>query len=264
MIGLSTYAYFWRISSAHPNPMTLPDMLGDAVALGAEVFQICDHPPLEQLDADGLSEVRALAERLGIALETGTRGVAPEHLRRHLEIARALGAPLVRSMITAEDARDLAGLPDRLREVLAEFADAGVRLALETYEQIATTDLVDVVTRTGHPSLGIVLDPGNCVARLEHPADVVRLTAPYVSNLHVKDFAFSRRGGWVGFTYAGARLGEGLLDYAAMVDAVRPAERGISQIVEHWLPWTDDLETTESLERDWARHNIDYLRSRNP
>ena len=33
--------------------------------------------------------------------------------------------------------------------------------------------------------------------------DVVERTAPYVNSLHVKDFAFSRRGGWVGFLSAG-------------------------------------------------------------
>ena len=59
-------------------------------------------------------------------------------------------------------------------------------------------------------------------------------------NLHVKDFAFTRQDGWVGFTYAGAPLGEGLLDYDHMRRAVRPDERGINQIIEHWLPWQGD------------------------
>ena len=94
------------------------------------------------------------------------------------------------------------------------------------------------------PALGICLDPGNCVAALEPPTSTIERTAPYVRNLHVKDFAFSRRDGWVGFTFAGCPLGEGLLDYDFMIDTVRPDERGINQIIEHWLPWQGDSATT--------------------
>lgn len=60
--------------------------------------------------------------------------------------------------------------------------------------------------------------------------------AARVINRHVKDFAFSRRDGWVGFTVAGAPLGAGLLDYDGTAAAIRPRERGINQIIEHWLP----------------------------
>ena len=86
--------------------------------------------------------------------------------------------------------------------------------------------------------------------------------APYVCNVHVKDFAFSRRDDWVGFTLAGCPLGEGLLDYDEMVAVVDPASRGINQIVEHWLPWQDDAETTCLFEAQWTQHSVNYLRSK--
>ncbi|MET0861813.1 MAG: sugar phosphate isomerase/epimerase, partial [Microbacterium sp.] len=110
--------------------------------------------------------------------------------------------------------------------------------------------------------LGICLDPANSVAALEHPRDVVERTAPYVLGIHVKDFAFTRRGGWVGFTLEGAELGTGLLDYDAFAETVRPHERGINQIIEHWLPWQDSFEETARLENLWNDHNIAYLRSK--
>lgn len=59
-------------------------------------------------------------------------------------------------------------------------------------------------------------------------------TAPQVINLHVKNFAFSRRDGWVGFTYAGAALGTGLLDY----------------------------DSTARLKNQWTVSNLNYLRSK--
>jgi L-ribulose-5-phosphate 3-epimerase UlaE len=64
----------------------------------------------------------------------------------------------------------------------------------------------------------------------------VEAVAPYARNIHVKDFAFSRRDGWVGFTFAGCPLGEGLLDYRHLITTTRARERGLSEIIEHWLP----------------------------
>ena len=125
----------------------------------------------------------------------------------------------------------------------------------------ATADLVGLVDSFGSAQLGICLDPGNVVARLERPRDAVELAAPLVANVHVKDFAFARQPGWVGFTYSGAPLGEGLHDYPRMRAAVDPDARGINEIVEHWLPWQGDPETTIRTEREWTRTTLEYLSS---
>ena len=83
-----------------------------------------------------------------------------------------------------------------------------------------------------------------------------------MKNWHVKDFAFTRQAGWVGFNLVGCPLGEGLLDYDSIAKAVDPATNNINQIVEHWLPWQDDAETTCALEDQWTQHSINYLRSK--
>jgi sugar phosphate isomerase/epimerase len=149
----------------------------------------------------------------------------------------------------------------RLRAVLPDYERAGVTLALETYEQVPTRVLVGLVERVGSPRLGICADPANCVAALELPTDVVDQVAPYVANWHVKDFTFTRQDGWVGFNLIGAPLGEGLLDYPAMVKRIDPDVRGISQVIEHWLPWQGSADATCALERQWTDHNLRYLRS---
>ncbi|WP_326686257.1 MULTISPECIES: TIM barrel protein [unclassified Streptomyces] len=261
--GISTYAYFWRISERAPKPLSLLDMLVDTNQLGGRVFQICDYPPIESYDAARLADVRDAARDLGLTLELGTRGVRPGHLAKYLDIAGQLDVTLVRSMMNTADHRPtVEEATTLLRQALPACTEAGVTLGLETYEQVSTDDLVTVVENVGSRRLGVVLDPGNSVARLERPVDVVEATAPYVVNVHVKDFAFTRRDGWVGFTYAGCPLGTGLLDYAAMTAAVRPHERGINQIVEHWLPWQDDgFDTTARLEDQWTRHSISTLSS---
>lgn len=262
-IGLGTYALFWEWSARNPEPVSLAGMLDRTRQLGLGVFQICDYPAIEEFTPAQLAETRTRAAELGISLELGTRGVRRDHLLAYLDIADALGCRLLRSMVqcgpgtpTLEESRGLVA------GIVPELERRDIRLALETYEQISTDDLLGVVAAANSERVGICLDPGNTVAGLENPMDVVRRCAARVLNVHVKDFAFSRRDGWVGFTFAGAPLGEGLLDYDQMTALVRPDDRAINQIIEHWLPWQGDIETTIAVERQWTEANVARLLGR--
>ncbi|MCU1411712.1 MAG: hypothetical protein JWR04_2419 [Rhodoglobus sp.] len=263
MIGLGTYSFFWQHSSEAPEPLSLPAMLRRTRDLGVGVFQVCDYLPILGYSAAELRGLRSLADELGIRLELGTRGVQQDHLATFLALAEVLGATVVRSMVNTADHRPtMPEAESLLRSSLPSYEAAGVTLALETYEQVSTPDLVGLIESVASPSLGICLDPANSVAALELPRDVVERTAPYVANVHVKDFAFTRRGGWVGFTLEGAPLGTGLLDYDHLVSAVQPEPKGINQIIEHWLPWQGSFEETSRLENLWNEQNIAYLRSK--
>lgn len=261
MIGFGTYTFFWEGSELAPERLDVIGMIERTADAGVGLFQICDDARIETMSDDALRRVAAVARERGVVLELGTKGIAVAHLERFLEIATILGASLLRSMVTSgEDRPSAEEAVARLRQVLPAFEAAGVTIALETYEQLSSQDLVDLVTTVDHPNLGICLDPANTVARLEHPTDVIARTAPHVRNIHVKDFAFTRRGGWVGFTLEGAPLGTGLLDYDALVAVVRPDDRGINQIIEHWLPLGDSIVETIELERAWTAHNLQHLR----
>jgi sugar phosphate isomerase/epimerase len=263
MIGLGTYAFFWQHSALAPEPLSLADMLRRTRGLDVGLFQICDYESILGLSQAELRDLRSLADDLGITLELGTRGVQTDHLARYLTLAETLGASVVRSMInTAEHRPTLAEAEALLRTALPAYEAAGVTVALETYEQVRSADLVSLVEAVANPSLGICLDPANSVAALENPVDVIDRCAPYVANIHAKDFAFTRRGGWVGFTLEGVPLGTGLLDYDHLLEAVTPAERGINQIVEHWLPLGETIEDTIALENTWNTSNLQYLRSK--
>jgi sugar phosphate isomerase/epimerase len=260
VLGLGTYAFFWQWHATAERPLTLLEMLDATAAAGVSRFQICDYPAIETCDEQQLATLRQHADRLSMTLELGTRGTDPNHLQRYLDLADRLGVTLVRSMLAAVGSgpdRDEA--VRRLKRTAAAYEAAGVALALETYEQVPVSVLVDVVEAVGSPALGICLDPANCVAALEHPLETIRRTAPYVRNVHVKDFRFTRQDGWVGFSLVGCPLGEGLLPYADLVEIVEPEARGLSQIVEHWLPWQGDSASTIELERRWTAHNLSYL-----
>lgn len=261
MIGLSTYAFFWQHSDRAPTPLGLADMLAKSHALGAEVFQICDYAPIFSYSTAQLGDIRRQASELGIVLELGTRGIQPEHLQTCLRVAEALDARLIRSMVNSLDHRPtLTEAEQLIRQTLPGFEAAGVTVALETYEQLSSRDLVSLVEAVGSEQLGICLDPANCVAALEHPVDVIDRCAPYVKNLHVKDFAFTRRGGWVGFTLEGVELGKGLLPYEYMIGKVDPDARGINRILEHWLTWQESFEQTREIEDLWNTRNLDFMR----
>jgi sugar phosphate isomerase/epimerase len=262
MIGLGTYAFFWEHSDRVADPLSLVGAFERTRELDVDVFQICDYAPLTEMSEAEVQDAARAARELGMTIELGTKGIDPDHLARFLRLAEAFDARLVRSMVFGPDARPtLAEADVLLRGVLPSFEAAGVTLALETYEQVATADLVALVRGISSPQLGICLDPANVVARLESPRACVEATADLVANVHVKDFAFARQPGWVGFTYSGARMGEGLHDYPHLLETVRPRERGITEIVEHWLPWQGDPETTVRTERDWTRATLEHLRS---
>lgn len=262
-IGLSTYAYFWRASQQVPQPLSLAQMLQQTADLGVSLFQICDYAPIESWSDEQLQALRRQADHLGMTLELGTRGLDSAQLTRYLHIAQILGASVIRSMFNSATQRPTEQQASALLgAILPAFERQRVALCLETYEQVKSHTLMAVINH--HPSdyLGICLDPANCVAALELPEQVIENTADRVLNLHVKDFAFSRRDGWVGFTLAGCPLGEGLLDYDAMIARVRPQQKGINQIVEHWLPWQENAEKTCQQEAIWTQHSIDFLRSK--
>jgi len=263
-IGVSTYAYSHRWDSSAPKPLSLVEMLHEIADLGGEVYQICDHPDLESMTPERAAELTAAATERGLILETGTRGTGVEHLTKHLQIAGWLGAKTVRSMVYAQhdgvdDRPTTEETLRRLREVVPAYEAAGVTLGLETYEQILTTELLEIVDAIDSPNLGIVLDPANCVANLENPRDVVRRLARRVVNIHVKDFTFTRRDGWAGFTLASCPLGEGQLDFRDLLAVVQPDPTRVHQVLEHWLVPQGDAATTCAVEADWTARSLKTL-----
>jgi sugar phosphate isomerase/epimerase len=276
-IGIGTYSLFWELPDRNPDPMTIAGMIDHAAELGCEVFQICDDPRVEELTPNELAGLRERAELHGLELELGTRTIDRAHLARYIDLAEAVGARTLRSMIQAHEVADgTEAAVTELRATLPRLEQTGVTLALETYEQVPTQVLLEVIAHLDSPAVGVCLDPANCVSALEHPRQVVESCASVTANVHIKDFAFTRQEGWVGFTYSGAPLGEGLLDLEHELSAVygagtsgsgrRSAAHGgsarhaPSAIVEHWLPWQGDLESTLATERAWTQRTLEALR----
>jgi sugar phosphate isomerase/epimerase len=261
VLGLSTYAFFWQHSPHVDKPINLLGMVERARDAGADALQICDYPEVESLTSAQAADVRDAAESNGITLELGVRGVRAPRLESVLSLANSLGVRLVRTMLVlGHDRPTVAEAVQELRAAVRLYAKYDVTLALETYEQVSTADLLTIVEAVGDPHLGICLDPANVVARLENPRETIDLCAEHVVNLHVKDFRFERQSGLIGFVLTGCPLGTGLLGVEYLYQRVRPEQRGITQIVEHWLPWQADAETTVLKEQEWTASSLSAMR----
>lgn len=266
MIGLGSYAFYWQSSSLNKNPMSLLSQIEQTGELGIGLFQVCDYEPLLSMSALEIEQVRARAAELKVQIELGTRGLDKENLLLHLELAKTFDAKLLRTMVsgTGGDNEELVEISVRMiLDVIQDFENSGVELALETYEQVASSILMEIVDKVDSSALGICLDVANVVARLENPKTCTRTVNSKVKSIHVKDFAFTRTPGWVGFVFSGTCLGEGMLDYDDILKTVRPVERGINQVVEHWVPWQDTIDKTIEIEKLWTQKSIEYLRSKN-
>lgn len=262
-IGISTYAYRWEFSNKAEIPISLEAMLKKTSQFGAEVFQICDYPLIENYSLEELRRFKQKANEFGIELELGTQGVHPEHIRKYIEIADVLGASVLRTTIHG------AGYLPTISEAITWLIDiekeleiSGVKIALETYEPIKSTDLVIIVKEVNSPNIGICLDPGNSISELEHPKDVVLNTIGYVTNLHVKDFIFKRGERKVGFELTGCPLGEGQLDLEFMLETLLKSEKKVNAIIELWLPYFDSIEKTIIVQDDWIEKSIKYLKQK--
>lgn len=265
-LGVSSYAFGWAVGVPGREPVapfTERQLLAFARAHGLGVVQIGDHIPLHTFEPARLQALRADAAQIdaSVALEIGARGLTGTHLARYLELAAFLGARLLRFVIDAPgyepSADEVVALLQTFRQRLES---SGVTLALENHDRFPARALREIVERTDSPGVGICLDTANSLGAGEGIGEVLRELAPFTVNLHVKDFAIRRVPHAMGFVVEGRPAGRGMLDVAALRDAVARHGRCSTAILETWTPPEPDLASTIAKERAWAEESIAYLK----
>jgi sugar phosphate isomerase/epimerase len=264
--GIGSWSFPWAIGA---NAAQVPRVRLDAVglverarALGVGLVQFADNLPLDALSQTELVAVRAKAADAGVAVEVGTRGVEPEHLTQHLELARFFGSRLVRTLTGRPGAPiPLARAEEQLRAVLPAYEQAQVSIALENYEVDRVADLAAMLKRIDSPWIGICLDTVNALGALEGAEHVVDTLAPFVLNVHLKDFDIVRLPHMMGFTVTGRPAGSGKLDVPWLMEKLLRAGRRPSAVIELWTPFTETLGRTIEIEEEWAQESIRYLRT---
>ncbi len=264
-LGIGSYAFAWACGvPGYPpkQPLTAADLLRTAATLGVGVVQICDNVPLGGLSPSEMDALAALAAELDIAIEVGTRGIALDHLARHIALAERLGSPILRVVAdTATEHPSPAQVAATVRSLLPRLHAAGVTLAIENHDRFTARALRGIVDALASDRVGICLDTVNSFGALEGPAAAVEALGPWVVSLHVKDFAVTRVPHSMGFVVEGRPAGEGMLDVPWLLGEMARYGRDPNAILELWTPPEPRLADTIAKESAWAARSVANLRA---
>lgn len=225
-------------------PESPQDLIERVQACGLSAVQLALTPLVESpavwgscgalLRAAGLSIVSGMLETVGEDYSTieriaETGGIRPnatwpatrERAAKAAAVARSLGLRLVtfHAGFLPHDRRDQERqrMLERLREIAALFAAFGIAVAFETGQEPAPT-LVDCLNDLAHPSIGVNFDPANMLLYGSgDPVAALRLLAPWVRQVHVKDAVASGVAGQWGREVP---VGTGQVDWPRFLDEV--------------------------------------------
>lgn len=261
-IGLSNYTWPWAIGVKTYSPKKYVDLLNltvKAKKYNVPVLQILDIHNLETSTDRQLNEIYSVTRKNCMTLEIGTRGIEPGQLLKYLEIAKKLNAKFIRSTTSGKLDHEAVS---KIKEILPNFKKENICIAFENHDKTSTRELACFLDKIGDPTVGVCLDTVNSFAALESPEVVVRTLAPYTLSVHIKDFDIERIKNMLGFSIIGKPAGEGRLNVEWVIDYLKEKKRNdISVIVELWTPFTNTLEETIKLEKEWTRRSLNYLRT---
>ncbi len=264
-LGIGSYTFTWAIGiPGYPVPkrkLTALDLIQKAVELKVQVVQICDNLPLHLLTPRELLELKEAAEKAEITIEVGTKGIEPSHLRGYLKIAKFLNSDVLRVILHKENGiLDIEEALITLKQVIPDLENFDIRLAIENHERHSVKELAYLVKQLDSRYVGICLDTVNSFGALEAPEQVITELAPYVINLHYKDFIIRRIDSMLGFEILGSPAGQGLLDCRKLKQHLVERGRDCNVILELWTPFSDSVEQTIERENLWAKESIEYLK----
>lgn len=262
-LGISSYTFGWAVGSGSHRPADALSAFGlieRARQMGVGVLQIADNLPPETYSPANVEAIARAAAEADIAVELGTRGCRPDHLRRFIEYAHRLGSPILRVVTDlGEDEPAIEEVVARFSSVAAECRQAGVVIAIENHDRLKSRQLAAIAAALPG-AVGICLDTVNSLGALEGPEVVVETLGPFVVNLHLKDFAVVRHPTLMGFTVEGRPAGQGVLDIPWLLARLAGFGRDCNAILELWPPRQASVEATIRLEAEWAASSVETLR----
>jgi L-ribulose-5-phosphate 3-epimerase len=175
-----------------------------------------------------------LAHRLGIRLVTFHAGFFPHETAGPAEAAERHTLIL------------------RLREAAAAFAAWSIRVALETGQESAATQ-VAVLNDLGKPVVGVNFDPANMILYgMGEPIAALKRLAPWVRQVHIKDAKASAEPGAWG---AEVPVGAGQVDWPAFFAALKEADLDVDLLIEREAGHSriDDIKRARQLIEPLAR-----------
>jgi len=226
-IGLAAYGttFGMGIDPASERPTITPkQLLNKAKSLGLEGVEL----PASLMKGEDATSVANYAHERGLFITLETEGYNPNKLATAIDLGLRLGASTVRTIVGgAKLGGDRRPLADHwqsfLHEILVGLKEAttiaeraGVNLALENHQDLASEELLWLCESIASQRFGITLDTGSTLATAEEPVDFTRRVAPYVKNVHVKDYQIYMYN--EGYRLVRCPLGQGVVDFPTLLE----------------------------------------------
>lgn len=230
-IGLAAYSFPWRCGwagngteRACTTPYNAYDLLDLAAQYGLSTVEL----PLQMLpnwEPETLQAFRARADELGLKIVAAGGAVDVATLERLIPAAAAVGARVLRVVLSSllEGARatmpggweaHLSEMIGRLQQVRPLAEQHNICIAPESHQDATSDDLIRICEEVGGDCIGVTLDAVNPLAVGEHPLEFAQKLGARIVDVHLKDY-------WIYLTPSGYRLvrcalGEGVLDLPAL------------------------------------------------
>jgi sugar phosphate isomerase/epimerase len=212
-----------------------PQFIEYAGSLKLDTLFISELLPFESFEDDYLKKLKGQADKAGLALYVGTSSVCPtsarfkntfgtaeEHLSLCIRVAKALGSPVARCYLGANDDRKGdGGIQRHMESLLKVFAackskaqDAGLKISIENHSgDMQSHELKSLIDAAGKDWVGANIDPGNATWVLEDPLRHLEVLGPYVNCSSVRDSMIWESEN--GVTVQWTAIGEGIVDFKA-------------------------------------------------
>jgi len=226
-IGLAVYGttFAMGIDPASKRPTITPkQLLNKAKSLGLEGVEL----PASLMKGEDATSIANYAQEQSLFITLETEGYDPNKLATAINLGVELDAKTIRTIVGGAklggDRRPLAGhWQSFLHEILAGMKEAttiaeqaGVNLALENHQDLTSEELLWLCESINSPRFGITLDTGSTLATAEEPVAFTRRIAPYVKNVHVKDYQIYMYD--EGYRLVRCPLGQGVVNFPTLFE----------------------------------------------
>jgi 3-oxoisoapionate decarboxylase len=225
---------------AFPHCLRAPELIALATEHQLSGIEIPLAGMLPDLSDATIDRLRETLARAGLGLVADTGVVDMPTLREQLPAIARAGARVVRATLSSilEGAR--AGLPGgweaykqemrrRIVELQPLLEQYDVVLALENHQDATSDDLI-ALCQAGGERVGITFDVVNPLAVGEEPFAFARKAGALIRNVHIKDYQIYPTES--GYRLVRAAIGQGVIDWAAMLRLLREVAPGATYHIE--------------------------------
>ncbi|MEM2465422.1 MAG: sugar phosphate isomerase/epimerase family protein [Candidatus Bathyarchaeia archaeon] len=240
-------------------------------------LETCFLPSIEE---EYIRKLRSMLDKYNLArvlawghpdgFEGGKNEKALDDLRKHFNVAKALGTNILRIVGSSLKYRDephepqLKRLTKILKKACEEAETYGLILAIENHVDFTSDEILTLINRVGFDNLKVNLDTGNALRMFEDPVQATEKLAPYTVSTHIKDLSPVKNGkcyntraaprDW--FFWCSVPLGDGIIDIAEIIRVLHDAGYKGFYAVE-----IDILKEGYKDEDEAVEKSIKYLKS---